>query len=791
MMRNCLMNKFAVAMGAAVAMTISALAQTSFGPISLSGASSTATVTVPITAAGTIGTISVGTQGAPNLDFRPSAGGSCIVNRLYAAGRTCTVNVTFTPKFAGTRAGAVVLYDRGGNVMGTVFVAGTGVGPQIYYPGNAEITPSVSGGRYFSRSVYMDPNALAVDGRGNIFYANSGYAPNDIFKLTPTAPGSTSYIASSVDATLLNPLAVAVDGAGNVYASSGGYRWTGYPPQLFKYTALANGSYTPAQPIAVGQFADNTRSTLGGLAVDGSGNLFISDNFAGVVYRAALLPDGTFAPLQQIASGLTKAWGAAVDGSGNVYVAADKQGIIKLTPHPDGTYSGAIIDRTWWANGIALDGIGNIYIAQYGQPVELVLQPDGSYIEKPLYLSGHLDSLSVAVDSTGNVFVGDGNTGNVLMEPYGRQPQSLTFASTAVGKISSDSPQTLTLGNNGNMPLTFADIAYPVDFPEALGIPGECPVGKPLDPNDSCTLTLNFNPSISGPIADPLLISDNVMNMQYAQQTILLNGTGTGTTRIDAWWNPYAQITYGANLANVLNATASVPGTFVYTTYNGMRITTSTIMPAGNTTLRVTFTPRSRGPVFQRSLVLTVLPKPLMVTPINKNLPYMSQVPTYAYTLAGFVNGDKPTTAVIGIPNINANATAPVRSAYARGNLIITAPVGNYPLVSAWGSLRAANYTPTFGTGTLTIVPASTPLTITAKNLKVSRGSIPSKFAYTVSGMVGFDSQTNAGTGAPVLTTPATAHSAPGTYPIILSAGNFAAPNYSGVRYVSGTLTIW
>ena len=68
------------------------------------------------------------------------------------------------------------------------------------------------------------------------------------------------------------------------------------------------------------------------------------------------------------------------------------------------------------------------------------------------------------------------------------------------------------------------------------------------------------------------------------------NGTLTITaaTPTLTWANP-ASITYGTALsATQLNATASVPGAFAYSPVSG------TVLAAGNNTLSVTFTPRSR-----------------------------------------------------------------------------------------------------------------------------------------------------------------------------------------------------
>ena len=62
-------------------------------------------------------------------------------------------------------------------------------------------------------------------------------------------------------------------------------------------------------------------------------------------------------------------------------------------------------------------------------------------------------------------------------------------------------------------------------------------------------------------------------------------------------------------------------------------------------------------------------------------------------TITGLVNGDKP-TAYTGFPSLTTTATA-------------SSPPGSYPITAAIGTLAAANYTFTFGTGTLTITPAA------------------------------------------------------------------------------------
>ena len=70
-------------------------------------------------------------------------------------------------------------------------------------------------------------------------------------------------------------------------------------------------------------------------------------------------------------------------------------------------------------------------------------------------------------------------------------------------------------------------------------------------------------------------------------------------------------------------------------------------------------------------------------------------LPSFTATITGFVNGDTQTV-VTGLPALTTTATS-------------SSPAGSYPITAALGTLAAANYSFTFGTGTLTITPASNP----------------------------------------------------------------------------------
>jgi sugar lactone lactonase YvrE len=92
---------------------------------------------------------------------------------------------------------------------------------------------------------------------------------------------------------------------------------------------------------------------------------------------------------------------------------------------------------------------------------------------------------------------------------------------------------------------------------------------------------------------------------------------------------------------------------------------------------------------------LTVDKATLTVTPNNQSIVSESALPLLSATITGFVNGDPPTV-VTGLPALTTTATS-------------SSPAGSYPIVATLGTLAAANYSFTFGTGTLTITPASNP----------------------------------------------------------------------------------
>ncbi|HEY0794348.1 MAG TPA: MBG domain-containing protein [Acidisarcina sp.] len=102
--------------------------------------------------------------------------------------------------------------------------------------------------------------------------------------------------------------------------------------------------------------------------------------------------------------------------------------------------------------------------------------------------------------------------------------------------------------------------------------------------------------------------------------------------------------------------------------------------------------------------------------------------------------------------------------------------------------------------GTSTVLPAApvqtsipvmaASLTVTALNESSIAGAPTPTFGFTITGFVNGDTQSSSVSGAPVLSTTATATSPAGRYPITVAIGTLASPKYSFNNFVAGTLTI-
>jgi len=178
----------------------------------------------------------------------------------------------------------------------------------------------------------------------------------------------------------------------------------------------------------------------------------------------------------------------------------------------------------------------------------------------------------------------------------------------------------------------------------------------------------------------------------YRESSAETSATLVAGTPSVTWPSP-APIVYGTALgAAQLNATANVPGTFVYSPAAGA------VLGAGSHVLSATFTPADPEHYTGSSATraLTVVRAPLSVTANNAVKPFGAPLPPFSVTPSGFVNGDSMAS-LAGALTFSTPATS-------------SSPVGTYAVVPQ--GLTAANYTVAYVSGTLTVARADTAVSV-------------------------------------------------------------------------------
>jgi subtilase family serine protease len=506
------------------------------GSVNVGSSSGALTETLTFTTAGTLGSISVLTTGIPNLDFANGGGGTCTIGKSYKLSATCTVRITFSPRYAGVRNGAVVLTDAAGNQFAKLYITGTGIGPQaVFTPGTQ--TPIGNG------LIYPEASATLAD--GSVYLTDYGTGANGALYLEKLANGV--YTQSNTNCGLKSPTGVAVDGSGAIYVGDPGW------PGVYKIT-LVNGTCTK-KVIGYGIW------TPWGVAVDPSGDVYVTDlglpGYAPTVYKEILQADGTYVQ-STIGSGWVAPFAIAVDANGNVDVADYTMPGVFMESPSGGSYTQSAIGQGWTApSGIAIDGAGQIYVSDSGsivyggEQIPAVIYKEvlsqGSWVQSAV-ADGWVIPRGISVDASGNLYVPDQTRGVFKLDLV--DPPTLGFANAVSGTASSDSPKTLTVSNAGTAPLQFSLLTYPNDFPEMSGIATDCTSNSSVPQGGSCTLSVEFLPraalgsNATLPLSENLNVSTNDLNT-VTHKAIPVSGTEIAVTQtagvsISVFSNPTA-----------------------------------------------------------------------------------------------------------------------------------------------------------------------------------------------------------------------------------------------------------
>jgi Pro-kumamolisin, activation domain/Bacterial Ig-like domain (group 3) len=355
---------------------------------------------------------------------------------------------------------------------------------------------------------------------------------NRIVEVTP------SESSANLGTGLLYPDGLAMDGSGNLYVSDANFGVSKIP--------FENGALNSAHQTAL--------SITGGvqlpaeIAFDSAGNMYIADTMNNRVLKLTQVNGAlNLASPTVIGSGFTSPEGVAVDAAGNVYVAdtgfpADPANgvygrIVKVAAGTGVQTTLNISVAGLSVNSpcsIAINAAGEIFISDANNTRVLKLSPDTSS-QSALNLSINAANPQyfggLALDLSGNLWVPD-FLNNQIVKLAPKTPTVKLYST--MGNASTAGPASLPVSNIGNAPLQIYGFTPPTHVTQQGGT---CLVNTTVAPGSSCSLSVvNDTSVVWSTTLSSFGISDNGLNVTtspYHQDSFKFTGGAEGGVLTD------------------------------------------------------------------------------------------------------------------------------------------------------------------------------------------------------------------------------------------------------------------
>jgi len=632
--------------------------------------------------------------------------------------------------------------------------------------GNGTAGSTGAGGLATSAQVNA-PRGGFIDSGGNIYFADGA---NNIVRRIDGVSGKISTVAgtgtsgytgdgsAATSATLNAPAKVVADAAGDLYIADTGN-------SVIRYVDAATGNIsTVAGTGAPGYTGDGGMATAAelnhpqGVAVDLGGHVYVADTGNNVIRyfgkgslittltgtgTAGYLGDGGNA----LGAELNAPQAVTLDMYGDVYIADTGNDVVRLISAANqistvagqqgnavnaGDGGAATAATLSQPSDVALDAAGDLYIAAGGQ-VRMVNSAGiigtlagtgaaGSYAgEGGSATSAVLPSpiSNLILDGAGDIVLAD-TAGNRVLKVAASAPIPLNLGTQTPG--TTGAAEIFSVQNVGNSTLNLSGVGASAGFVLQTAGATSCTATTTLAPGQACSINIAFSPasSVNGVVSGTLTLTDNSLNRSGVTQTMALSGTAkvivSTTTSVSVVpsspvYGAPASITATVNNGNTPTGQVSfsVNGTTIGSASlnNNQAVIALPSLPAGTTSILASYSGDSSNGSSSGTASVTIQPVVLTVTASNVSMVQGASLPSFTYSVSGFVNGDT-SSVVTGSPIETTTSTS-------------TSAAGTYPITLTQGTLSAANYTFTFVSGTLTIQPppppdymlAATPSTLT------------------------------------------------------------------------------
>jgi hypothetical protein len=599
------------------------------------------------------------------------------------------------------------------------------------------------------------PRGGAIDSAGDIYFADSG---NNVIRRIDAATGAITTVAgnsaagysgdgaAATSAQLNAPAKVALDAAGDLYIADTGNNVIRYVDAGTGLISTIAGTGTASYTGDSGAAASATLNHPQGLAVDLVGHVYVADtgNHAVRIFgRGGVIATLTGTGTPGYSGDGGNAYGAeldapeavALDQNGDLYIADTGNDVVRKVSatgqistiagqHKQAANTGdggpaaaAALDQP---SDLALDAAGDLYLAAGGQ-IRMIdtaglittlagTGAAGNYSGEGEKATGAILPAPVSnlmLDSIGNIVLAD-TAANRLLKIASATPMPLNFGIQAPG--TTGAATTFSIRNTGNSALSLSGLAVTAGFILQTGDSSACTTATSLAPGQSCSIGIVFSPdsNASGSVTGTLTLTDNALNGTSVTQNFFLSGSTrvVSDTATSVSISPASPV-YGASATITAVVTkGSAPSGTVNFTINGTSIGSVPlsgnqatiqlpVLPAGVVTIGAKYSGDTGNNSSASTASITIQPAVLTIIATSATMGQGTPLPTFTYTITGFVNGDAASV-VTGSPAETTTATS-------------SSPQGTYPINIAQGTLAASNYAFTFVNGTLTIGPPPAP----------------------------------------------------------------------------------